>query len=130
MTRNLRILIARLGMDAHWTGSAVISKALSDAGMEVVYGGSMLPDEIARTAQQENVDVIGLSTLSGNHLELGLRMMEEVSKLGIEDDVFVVMGGTISEKDGLALKEKGVLEIFGTGTNTTEVVKFINRQFE
>jgi len=125
MARKIRVLISRLGLDAHWTGSTVIAKTLSNAGMEVIYGGSMFPEEIARTAQQENVDVVGLSTLSGNHLQLGPEVITELKSLGIKDDVFVLMGGAIPVRDVPVLKESGILEVFGTGTNTCEVVSFI-----
>lgn len=130
MARKIRVLISRLGLDAHWTGSTVIAKTLSNAGMEVIYGGSMFPEEIAKTAQQENVDVIGLSTLSGNHLELGPEVGKELESLGIKDDVFVLMGGAIPVRDVPVLKESGILEVFGTGTNTAEVVTFIEGRFK
>ncbi len=130
MARKIRVLISRLGLDAHWIGSTVIVKTLSNAGMEVIYGGSMIPEEIARTAQQENVDVIGLSTLSGNHQALGPEVVKELESLGIKDDVLVLMGGTIPVRDVPVLKESGILEVFGTGTNTTEVVSFIESQFK
>lgn len=70
MEKKIRILIARLGMDAHWRGSIVVAKALRDAGMEIIYGGNQNPENIVRMALQEDVDVIGLSSLSGNHLQL------------------------------------------------------------
>ncbi|MBW1706150.1 MAG: cobalamin-dependent protein [Deltaproteobacteria bacterium] len=130
MARKIRVLISRLGLDAHWTGSTVIAKTLSNAGMEVIYGGSMFPEEIARTAQQENVDVVGLSTLSGNHLQLGPEVITELKSLGIKDDVFVLMGGAIPVRDVPVLKESGILEVFGTGTNTGEVVSFIEGRFK
>ncbi len=130
MARKIRVLISRLGLDAHWTGSTVIAKTLSNAGMEVIYGGSMFPEEIAKTAQQENVDVVGLSTLSGNHLELGPEVVKELESLGIKDNVFVLMGGAIPVRDVPVLKESGILEVFGTGTNTAKVVTFIEGRFK
>jgi methylmalonyl-CoA mutase C-terminal domain/subunit len=98
--------------------------------MEVIYGGSMMPGEIARTAQEENVDVIGLSTLSGNHLALGPKVVRELENLGIKDDVLLLMGGTIPLRDVPALKESGISGVFGTGTNTAAVVAFIESQFK
>ena len=130
MPRKIRVLISRLGLDAHWTGSIVIAKALSNAGMEVIYGGNMLPEEIAITAQQENVDVVGLSTLSGNHLKLGPDVVKELKSLDIENEIFVLIGGTIPDKDIPALKASGILEVFPTGTNTNKVVAFIEGLFK
>ena len=125
MTRSKRILITRLGMDAHWRGSIVVARALRDAGMEVVYIGNQMPENIVETALQEDVDIIGLSTLSGNHLELAL----EVVKLLQEKDMGetpVILGGTVPPDDIPKLKKAGVKEIFGPGTPLEEIIKTVS----
>jgi len=126
MTRRTRILIARLGMDAHWRGSIVVARALRDAGMEVIYVGNQLPEHIVETAAQEDVDVIGLSTLSGNHMILApevIRLLKEKKM----NDTQVVLGGTIPPDDIPKLKEMGVKEIFGPGTPIKVILDAITR---
>ncbi len=126
MTRSKRILITRLGMDAHWRGSIVVARALRDAGMEVVYIGNQMPENIVETALQEDVDIIGLSTLSGNHMELA----PEVVKLLQEKDMGdtpVILGGTVPPDDIPKLKEAGVKEIFGPGTTLEEIIKTVSK---
>ncbi len=126
MTRSKRILITRLGMDAHWRGSIVVARALRDAGMEVVYIGNQMPENIVETALQEDVDIIGLSSLSGNHMELA----PEVVKLLQEKDMGdtpVILGGTVPPDDIPKLKEAGVKEIFGPGTTLEEIIKTVSK---
>ncbi len=126
MTRSKRILITRLGMDAHWRGSIVVARALRDAGMEVVYIGNQMPENIVETALQEDVDIIGLSTLSGNHMELA----PEVVKLLQEKDMGdtpVILGGTVPPDDIPKLKKAGVKEIFGPGTTLEEIIKTVSK---
>ncbi len=125
MARKIRVLIAKPGLDGHDRGAKVVARALRDAGMEVIYTGlRQTPEMIAETALQEDVDIIGLSILSGAHLELFPKIMEELRKRGI-GDIPVIAGGIIPEDDYPALKEIGIKAIFGPGTPTSEIIKCI-----
>ncbi|ACZ38641.1 MAG: cobalamin B12-binding domain-containing protein [Sphaerobacter thermophilus] len=124
-TRPIRVLVAKPGLDGHDRGAKVMVRALRDAGMEVIYTGLFqTPEMIARAAADEDVDVIGLSILSGAHNALVPRVMEELRKMGI-DDVLVVVGGTIPEEDVPRLKAAGVAEVFGPGTPLPDAIEFI-----
>jgi methylmalonyl-CoA mutase C-terminal domain/subunit len=121
----IRVLIAKPGLDGHDRGAKVIARALRDAGMEVIYTGlRQTPEMIAEAALQEDVDVIGLSILSGAHMALLPRVMAELRAEGLED-VLVVVGGIIPEEDVVPLKEMGVSEVFGPGTSTDAIVEHI-----
>ena len=124
MKRGIRIIIARLGMDAHWRGSMVVARALRDAGMEVIYLGNMMPEAIVQTAIQEDTDVIGLSTLSGNHMLLAPEVVRLLRKRGAED-IAVVLGGSIPPDDIQSLKEIGIAEVFGPGSSLKHIIQFI-----
>jgi methylmalonyl-CoA mutase C-terminal domain/subunit len=124
MVKNKRIVLARLGMDAHWRGSIVVARALRDAGMEVIYLGNQLPENIVQSAIQEDADVIGLSSLSGNHMDLAPEVVRLLRAKGA-GDIAVVLGGTVPPDDIAPLKEAGVLEIFGPGTSLEKIVSFI-----
>lgn len=126
MKRSTRILITRLGMDAHWRGSIVVARALRDAGMEVVYIGNQMPENIVETALQEDVDIIGLSTLSGNHMELAPEVVKLLKEKGMGDTP-VVLGGTVPPADISKLKEAGLREVFGPGTPLEEIIESISR---
>jgi len=126
MKKRVRILIARLGMDAHWRGSIVVARALRDAGIEVVYIGNQMPQNIVEIAIQEDVDVIGLSTLSGNHMILAPEVVEALRKKGIEDKA-VVLGGTIPPDDIPKLKLAGIAQVFGPGTPLKEIIRFVSK---
>jgi methylmalonyl-CoA mutase C-terminal domain/subunit len=121
------MLISRLGMDAHWRGSIVVAKALGDAGMEVIYGGNQMPEKIVDTAIQEDVDIIGLSSLSGNHMILAPEVIELLRTKGI-NDVMVVFGGTVPPDDVPKLKEAGIAEVFGPGTSLNKIVGYFRDQ--
>ena len=124
--RPLRILIAKPGLDGHDRGAKVIARALRDAGMEVIYTGlRQTPEMIAEAALQEDVDVVGLSILSGAHLELFPRVVAELKKRSV-DDVLLFCGGIIPEEDTKALEDLGFTAIFRPGTNTQDIVKFVN----
>ena len=125
MMKRIRILIARLGMDAHWRGSIVVARALRDAGMEVIYVGNQMPRNIVETAIQEDVDVIGLSTLSGNHMVLAPEVVTALKEKGVGEKV-VVLGGTIPPDDTLKLKKAGIKEVFGPGTPLKEIIRFLS----
>jgi methylmalonyl-CoA mutase C-terminal domain/subunit len=121
----IRVLIAKPGLDGHDRGAKVIARALRDAGMEVIYTGlRQTPEMIAEAALQEDVDVIGLSILSGAHMALVPRILEELRAQGLED-VLVVVGGIIPDEDITPLKDMGVSEVFGPGTNTEAIVEHI-----
>jgi len=124
MKKRLRILIARLGMDAHWRGSIVVARALRDAGMEVIYIGNQMPQNIVETAIQEDVDVIGLSTLSGNHMILAPEVVAALREKGVEEKM-VLLGGTIPPDDIPKLKKAGIKEVFGPGTPLGEIIQFV-----
>ncbi|MDD5475552.1 MAG: cobalamin B12-binding domain-containing protein [Syntrophales bacterium] len=126
MTSRIRILIARLGMDAHWRGSIVVARALRDAGMEVIYVGNQMPPNIVKMADQEDVDFIGLSSLSGNHLELAPKVVELLREQNL-DHIKVIFGGTVAPDDVAALKQAGIHEIFGPGTPISSIVDYILR---
>jgi methylmalonyl-CoA mutase C-terminal domain/subunit len=123
--RKIRVLIAKPGLDGHDRGAKIIARALRDAGMEVIYTGlHQTPDMIAEAALQEDVDAVGLSILSGAHMALFPRVMDELRKRGL-DDVLVYAGGIIPDDDLPAIKEMGIAGVFGPGTPMEEAVKFV-----
>ncbi len=123
--RPIRILVAKPGLDGHDRGAKVIARALRDAGMEVIYTGiRQSPQMIVQAAAQEDVDVLGLSILSGAHLEILPEVMTLLHGEGM-DDVLVVVGGIIPAVDRQPLKALGITEVFGPGTSTGEIVEFI-----
>jgi len=123
----IRVLVAKPGLDGHDRGAKVVAQALRDAGMEVIYTGiRQTPEMIAEAALQEDVDVVGLSILSGAHLELISLVLEELKKRGLQE-VIVVAGGIIPQEDHPALKGMGVKEVFGPGTSTREIVDFVKK---
>jgi methylmalonyl-CoA mutase, C-terminal domain len=123
--KRIRVLIAKPGLDGHDRGAKIIARALRDAGMEVIYTGlRQTPEMIASAALQEDVDVIGLSILSGAHNTLVPQLMDLLKQKGMSD-VTVLLGGTIPEGDIDAMKKAGVAEIFLPGTSTQEIVNFV-----
>ena len=122
----IRVLVAKPGLDGHDRGAKVIARGLRDAGMEVIYTGlRQTPEMIAEAAVQEDVDVVGLSILSGAHLTLVPRVCSLLRQQGL-GDVLVCVGGIIPEEDVSVLREAGVSAVFGPGTSTADVVRFIN----
>ncbi len=123
--RMIRVLVAKPGLDGHDRGAKIVARALRDAGFEVIYTGlRQTPEQVAEAALQEDVNVVGLSILSGAHM----RLTEEIMKLLKEkemSDVLVVLGGIIPEEDYGPLKKLGVKAIFGPGTPTSEIIDFI-----
>lgn len=103
----------------------VVARALRDAGMEVIYIGNQMPEGIVKTAIQESVDIIGLSSLSGNHMILAPEVVRLLKKAG-EHDIKVIFGGTVPPEDIPILKEAGVAGIFGTGTSLKTIIDFVN----
>ena len=124
--RRTRVLVTKPGLDGHDRGAKVVARALRDAGMEVIYSGlRQTPEMIVEAAIQEDVDVIGLSILSGAHTVLFPRLMQLMRDRSIAGDVLVVAGGIIPDEDLAALKETGIKGIFGPGTTTREIIDFI-----
>jgi methylmalonyl-CoA mutase C-terminal domain/subunit len=130
MSRPIRVLIAKPGLDGHDRGAKVVAAALRDAGMEVIYTGlHQTPEMIATAAIQEDVDVIGLSILSGAHMTLFPRVRALLFEAG-RDDVLITGGGIIPKEDMDALREQGIGELFGPGTPTSALVDYIRQWFE
>jgi methylmalonyl-CoA mutase C-terminal domain/subunit len=123
--RKIRVLIAKPGLNSHDRGAKVVARALRDAGMEVIYTGlRQTPEQIVETALQEDVDVIGISLLSGAHMVHIPRIMQLLKEKGLTD-VLVIAGGTIPEEDVPKLKEIGVKEVFPPGTSLEKIVRFV-----
>jgi methylmalonyl-CoA mutase, C-terminal domain len=123
--RPIRVLVAKPGLDGHDRGAKVVAAALRDAGMEVIYTGlHQTPEMIAQAAIQEDVDVVGLSILSGAHLTLFPRVKQLLAQAG-RDDILVTGGGIIPPADMQALERQGIGKLFGPGTPTSELVKYI-----
>ena len=123
--KKIRVLIAKPGLDGHDRGAKIIARAMRDAGMEVIYTGlRQTPEMIASAAEQEDVDVIGLSILSGAHNSLCPRLMDLLRQKHM-DDVVVLVGGIIPEADIATLKQAGISEVFLPGASTQDIVKFV-----
>jgi methylmalonyl-CoA mutase, C-terminal domain len=127
--RPIRVLVAKPGLDGHDRGAKIVAAALRDAGMEVVYTGlHQTPEMIATAAVQEDVDVVGLSILSGAHMTLFPRVRELLAGAG-RDDILVTGGGIIPKEDMEELQRRGVGRLFGPGTPTSELVEYIRAWF-
>ncbi len=123
--KKIRVLIAKPGLDSHDRGAKIVARALRDAGMEVIYTGlRQTPEQIVETALQEDVDVIGLSILSGAHPTLFPKIMQLLKKKGMTD-IMVFAGGIIPEEDVPALKKAGIKEVFGPGTPTSTLIEYV-----
>jgi methylmalonyl-CoA mutase C-terminal domain/subunit len=124
MAKTIKVLVAKPGLDGHDRGAKFVVRVLRDAGMEVIYSGlRQTPDMIAEAAVQEDVDVVGLSILSGAHMDIFPMVMDRLKKKGLK--VVVVAGGIIPEEDVPALKKIGVNAVFGPGTPSGDIVKFL-----
>jgi len=127
MPKRIRVLVAKPGLDGHDRGAKIVARALADAGMEVIYLGiRQTPEQIANTAIQEDVDVVGLSILSGAHDTLFPRVVDLLRKKG-RGDILVIGGGIIPPDDARKLKEYGIAEIFGPGTDTQDIIAFTKK---
>ena len=127
MQKKIRVLIAKPGLDGHDRGAKVVARALRDAGMEVIYTGlHQTAEMIVASAIQEDVDVVGLSLLSGAHMTLFVDVSRLLKKKGL-DDVLVVGGGIIPEEDVPKLKKEGIDGVFGPGTPVDDIVAFITK---
>jgi methylmalonyl-CoA mutase C-terminal domain/subunit len=121
----IRVVVAKPGLDGHDRGAKIIARALRDAGMEVIYTGlHQTPEQIVETVIQEDADAVGISILSGAHMTLVPRIVDLLRAEGA-DDVLVVVGGTVPTDDAVALKERGVAEVFGPGAPTGAIVQFL-----
>lgn len=128
MTKKIKVLIAKPGLDGHDRGAKVIARGLKEAGMEVVYTGlRQTPEQIVRSAVQEDVDVIGLSILSGAHTHLFPEIMKKLEQAERED-ITVIAGGIIPEEDQSELKDLGIKAVFNPGTPISEIVDFIENE--
>ena len=124
--RTIRCLVAKVGLDGHDRGAHVIARAFRDAGFEVIYSGlHKAPDEIVQAAVQEDVDVLGISILSGAHNTLVPKIMEGLEEYGALEDTLVIVGGIVPDDDREELKETGVAEIFGPGASMQETIDFV-----
>lgn len=118
----IRVMVSKPGLDGHDRGAKVVARALRDAGMEVIYTGiRQTPEQIVRSAADEDVDALGISILSGAHMKLVPKIIELLKETGSDIPVFV--GGIIPEEDVKKLKEIGVVDVYGPGTSTTEIAE-------
>ena len=125
--RAIKVLVAKPGLDGHDRGAKIIVRALREAGMEVIYTGiRQTPEDIVAIALEEAVDVVGLSILSGAHMEPFPRIIEGLHERGMSNAI-VVTGGIIPDSDRKSLEKMGVVGIFGPGTSTVEIAEFIDR---
>jgi methylmalonyl-CoA mutase C-terminal domain/subunit len=124
--RTIRCLVAKVGLDGHDRGAHVIARAFRDAGFEVIYSGlHKAPDEVVQAAVQEDVDVLGISILSGAHNTLVPKILDGLREYEALDDTLVIVGGIVPEDDRPALREAGVAEIFGPGATMDETIQFV-----
>ncbi len=124
--RTVRCLVAKVGLDGHDRGAHVIARAFRDAGFEVVYSGlHRAPEEIVQAAVQEDVDVLGISILSGAHNTLIPKVIAGLKEYGAFEDTLVLVGGIVPDDDETELKSLGVAEVFGPGTSMAETVEFV-----
>ena len=130
MEQRIRILMAKAGLDGHDRGVKVVARALRDAGMEVIYTGlHNTPDQVVRAALQEDVDVIGLSILSGAHMTIFAKVVELMKKYEM-NDVLLMGGGIIPDTDKPILQQMGVYVLFGPGASTQDIIEFIRNEVQ
>jgi len=127
MTKRIKVLLSKLGLDVHNRGIITVAKALSNAGMEVVYLGNALPEEIVSVAIQEDVDVVGVISLAGAHISLGTLLLKEAEEKGLKDKVAFLMGGVFAPSDGERLREIGFDDVFLPGSTSAQIVSGIKR---
>jgi len=127
MERRIRVLMAKPGIDGHWRGAKIVTTALRDAGMEVIFAGNMSPEAIAKVAVQEDVDVVGLSILAAGHMRIIQRVLQALQEEKVED-IAVVVGGTIPQEDIPRLRELGVDGVFPPGSKTELIVQFVKQK--
>lgn len=130
MKRRIKVLLAKLGLDVHNRGVITVAKQLRNEGMEVVYLGNALPKEIIRAALQEDADVVGVSSLGGAHLSLGMPLLSEAKNEGINDRVVFLMGGVFAPSDGARMRDEGFDAVFTPGAKRDEIVTAIRTLVE
>jgi methylmalonyl-CoA mutase C-terminal domain/subunit len=123
--KKIRVLMSKPGIDGHWRGGIVVSRALRDAGMELIFGGFQNVEQIAAAAIQEDVDVIGLSIHSGAHFAYTQQLIDILKEKGVFQNIMILVGGVIPAKDFEKLREIGVANVYGPGSMTSEIVNFI-----
>ena len=124
--RTIRCLVAKVGLDGHDRGAHVIARAFRDAGFEVIYSGlHRAPEEIVQAAVQEDVDVLGISILSGAHDTLVPKIVEGLEDYGALEDTLILVGGIVPDEDEVELKELGVAEVFGPGASMQEMIDYV-----
>ena len=125
MERKLRVVMAKLGLDIHWRGVYLVSQFLKDAGMEVIYLGNKFPEQIVEAAIEEDADIVGLSTLGGNHLTLGTKVVRLLKEKGLEN-ITVFMGGVMPPKDAVTLEqEHDIAKVFLPDTQMQTIIDTI-----
>ena len=126
MERKIRVVMAKLGLDIHWRGVYLVSQYLKDAGMEVIYLGNKFPEQIVEAAIEEDADIVGLSTLGGNHLTLGPKVVRLLREKGL-DNITVFMGGVMPPKDAVTLEqEHDIAKVFLPDTPMQTIIDTIN----
>ncbi len=125
--RRIKVVITTLGLETHWRGAITVAGMLQNQGMEVIYLGNAYPEEIIEAAIQEDVDVVGISSLSGSHLTLGGELLQIAKQKGIKDEMVFIIGGIFPPYDVSKLKELGFTGIFGPGTREEEINHFIRK---
>jgi len=123
--KKIRVLMSKPGIDGHWRGGIVVSRAIRDAGMELIFGGFQNVKQIVAAAIQEDVDVIGLSIHSGAHFAYTKEVIDLLKEKGVFENIMILLGGVIPAKDFPKLKEMGVANVYGPGTLTKDIVEFI-----
>ncbi|MBC7230096.1 MAG: cobalamin B12-binding domain-containing protein [Actinobacteria bacterium] len=130
MEKKTRVLLFKPGLDGHWRGIMTVSKALSEAGMETIFFGFKTVEGVVEAAIQEDVDVIGFSVHSGAHLEWARELVRELDEKGVRGDFLLLIGGVFPEQDHAELMEIGIDGVFGPGTVTADIVKFIEENLK
>ena len=123
--KKIRVLMSKPGIDGHWRGGIVVSRAIRDAGMELIFGGFQNVQQIVEAAIQEDVDIIGLSIHSGAHFAYTQEIIDLLKEKGVFDDIMILLGGVIPAKDFPKLREMGVANVYGPGTLTKDIIEFI-----
>lgn len=128
--KKIRVLMSKPGIDGHWRGGIVVSRAIRDAGMELIFGGFQNVQEIVEAAIQEDVDIIGLSIHSGAHFAYTQEIIDLLKEKGVFDDIMILLGGVIPAKDFPKLREMGVANVYGPGTLTKDIIEFIRNNIK
>ena len=123
--KKIRVLMSKPGIDGHWRGGIVVSRALRDAGMELIFGGFQNVEQIVEAAIQEDVDVIGLSIHSGAHFAYTQQLIDLLKEKGVYENIMILVGGVIPARDFAELKKMGVANVYGPGAMVNDIVDFI-----